>query len=666
MKAPCIWIFHLRWLCVAILTSLGSFLHSQEPELEWQSEQYEITSEEEAERQEEMSAGTILTISINYANSEQLSSLPGMSVPLADAIVAFRDSTGFFLSVYELLSVPGATVATIRTIAPWLTFEPLTEKGFRHTGAIRWSRKNTSRLQSLSPGATPLGPPWKLSLKYKTEQEHWLAGLKVEKDAGEPFGGSYRPEGFDFWSGYLGYRSNKILRQAIAGDYRVSMGTGMLCNMSFNAGGDASALYHPHDHRIIRPHTSTDEYLYFRGAAVHLRRNGWMLTVFGSFKPLDGNITSKDSITNKVLSVSSIQISGIHSTPNELMDRHILNELAAGGRIRYCHHSFVASINALSLKYSIPLIPEQSYSNRNKFSGTSMNGVSFDFGWYNKHMGTAVEIAEMQQKVAATGIILFKASDQVTLWFSSRYYSPGYPSPYATSPGRGSWTDGEVGLNGMMIFSPEYGTSYKLIVDQYHILTTGVAPVTGKTGRQLSGEAVSSFNGIQWKMRVFLEQYSENRASLPTENLAVKIEEKFTGMGVKLKMSTNLTEQGRISTGIIWRKRSDLPGANGWLMSADVDYRLFENRIKMIARVMIWDVDDYNLRIYSREQDAEGAFSMSMPYGNGCRTYFLFCWKPTPEIQIWCKAGLGRNLKPGAGETDERTSDISLQVNLKF
>ena len=61
------------------------------------------------------------SIDLNTASALQLESLPGIGSALADRIIAYREETGGFTSVEELLEVYGIGEEKFDKISPYLT-----------------------------------------------------------------------------------------------------------------------------------------------------------------------------------------------------------------------------------------------------------------------------------------------------------------------------------------------------------------------------------------------------------------------------------------------------------------------------------------------------------------------------------------------------------------
>ncbi|MDQ4024065.1 MAG: helix-hairpin-helix domain-containing protein, partial [Actinomycetota bacterium] len=67
------------------------------------------------------SAATPSAVSLNSADQAALETIPGVGPVTAAAIVAYRDETGPFTSVEQLLEVSGIGPATLESVRPYVT-----------------------------------------------------------------------------------------------------------------------------------------------------------------------------------------------------------------------------------------------------------------------------------------------------------------------------------------------------------------------------------------------------------------------------------------------------------------------------------------------------------------------------------------------------------------
>jgi hypothetical protein len=622
--------------------------------------------EEELVRLEELSEEASIRIFVNRATPAEFLSLHGMVHDLAEAICNFRDSFGAFASVYELLSVPGMEKQYLRSMAGNLSLAPPPARSIEHTLSLRSVVKQEIPSATPTRSQTPEGSPYKVLIRYRAEHRHWIWGFKAEKDAGEPFGMPHRPAGFDFYSGWLGYRGNGFVRQALLGDYRISMGHGLLCNQSFSSGSDGASLYQPHRIKILKPHTSSDEYHFFRGGAFRMQHKALSLTLFGSAKPIDGNIIRLDSVTGKTIAVSTIQKSGMHATLAELEDRHALKEYAAGLSAGFRHRHLVSAINLLHIRYDAEISPSDRFADRLKFRGNMLTGVSIESGWYSRKIGMATEVAFAEGFPAWNLVLVIKPNDKIAMWLSPRSYAQGYYTPYASSISRGTFPSGEKGLNFVTIYTPEYGTRITARTDIYHITGTTGAPVTGRAGRTFLLEYFSMKNSVSWLARLNGETQDESIAEMAwTQGSIVKEVQKVI-ISARGEVTFVVSEGLRFKTRADYRFRNYLHPAEGWQLYAEADYRVVKRRFRVVLRHGLFNIDHYDLRVYVREPDALWAYSLAILYGKGTRTALLIQYKIRNRFQFWCKAGATSVVRPAPLASPLKQFDCSLQINLLF
>ena len=82
-----------------------------------------------------------------------------------------------------------------------------------------------------------LGPKYRHWLRYQfTYGDQVKAGLVGAQDAGEPFFTRQNKKGYDYYSLYVQLRNMGRLESLVVGNYRVSMGMGLVMNNGFSLG----------------------------------------------------------------------------------------------------------------------------------------------------------------------------------------------------------------------------------------------------------------------------------------------------------------------------------------------------------------------------------------------------------------------------------------------
>lgn len=93
-----------QWISIFALLFIGFAQYSQQSYASQASSAVSLNANT-AFLQAEQSAGAMLNI--NKASAQELSSLPGIGIKKAEAIVAYRELNGKFLSTEELVNVKG-------------------------------------------------------------------------------------------------------------------------------------------------------------------------------------------------------------------------------------------------------------------------------------------------------------------------------------------------------------------------------------------------------------------------------------------------------------------------------------------------------------------------------------------------------------------------------
>lgn len=74
----------------------------------------------------------VMRLDLNKATAEELDRLPEVGRKLAEAIVRFREKSGPFQRVEELLAVPGITRRRLEKIRPHVFVKPRQEPEAKH------------------------------------------------------------------------------------------------------------------------------------------------------------------------------------------------------------------------------------------------------------------------------------------------------------------------------------------------------------------------------------------------------------------------------------------------------------------------------------------------------------------------------------------------------
>ena len=109
----------------------------------------------------------------------------------------------------------------------------------------------------------------------------------------------------------------------------------------------------------------------------------------------------------------------------------------------------------------------------------------------------------------------------------------------------------------------------------------------------------------------------------------------------------------------------------GFMLYQDLAWRPFF-KWKWVARYAIFDISDFDARIYAYENDVPGFFSIPAYQGRGSRYYAILNYKASKNIEIWARLSqtriqdtrvVGTGLERISGD---KRSELKLQIRWKF
>ena len=262
---------------------------------------------------------------LNTVTEGELKRLPFLSDLQIRELLGYRSRYGKMLTLYELKNVEAFDLETISLFIPFVYIgeiivdkRPITVKNLlkRNTNnlQIRYDRcfqqkkgyrsYPDSMLQQY-PNRKYLGEPFYHSVRYSYAfDERIQFGLVAEKDAGEPFWNEYH-KGYDYYSMHLFLKDmNKWLKSLAIGDYKISFGQGLVISNDFSPSRNALVSQAERRTNGFRRHFSTNENDFFQGAAATVNWKNLDISLFYSYRKLDGSVDSTI--------VTSFKTDGLH------------------------------------------------------------------------------------------------------------------------------------------------------------------------------------------------------------------------------------------------------------------------------------------------------------------------------------------------------------------
>lgn len=397
---------------------------------------------------------------LNTVDREELLTLPFLNEEQVDSLLAYRHRHRAFQTLGELMFIPSLTYDDRR----WLSLFVYAGDTIRMAAGLkeqllkghyevetRWDvpfyRRagfgifSSADLQKY-PNRAYLGGRVAGVLRYRYRWRDNLAyGMTLQQDAGEPFtmqGGDFPA---DYQSFYLFYQTSSLRPFSLwLGDYNVHIGQGLLLGHGLFAGKLQLAGTQPKGRTLVRPHTSTDENRFFRGAAGRLALGRRCeLLLFASYRHLDGRLDG-DTIT-------SFKTDGYHRTAADWEKRRTVDCLLAGGHVTVRKDSWHVGVGGMMARYSRTVWPPVRDYNRYYLRGRNAAGFQLDYLYRGRRWMLAGEgAADRGLHPATSHTLRLDLSCRVALTFQGRYVSPRYVAPFAETVMEAGRVQNEMGL----------------------------------------------------------------------------------------------------------------------------------------------------------------------------------------------------------------------------
>jgi DNA uptake protein ComE-like DNA-binding protein len=594
-------------------------------------------------------------------------------------LLVYRQLLGFFVSIYELQSVPGWDIESISKTRPFITVSNSTSTlEDLKTRLIKGDHNLLLRLGQVfekSIGFLPVndtiqpkysGNPQRLYIRYKYQYKNLLQfGILGDKDAGEQFFKGAQKKGFDFYSMHLFARDLGIIRKIAVGDFTVNLAQGLLTYQSLAFRKSVDVVNIKRQTEIFRPYNSAGEYNFHRGAAITLGSNSFQFSAFASFKKVDANAVI--DTTGNEANVSSILTSGYHRTGSEIADRKNIQQLAAGGRLQYRHGKWQVGINSVHYQLSKPLQKQEEPYNNYAFGGDKLTGFSTDYAYTFRNLHVFGEVASDQKlSIAQVHGLVASVHSRVDMSVLYRNIARDYNSINANAFTENTTPINERGLYAGLSVRPWGMLRIDMYADVYRFPW-----LKYRVSRPSDGS--DYLLQLTWRPNKQVEVYtrfkSEKKAiNYPASGLPFYETEDVPRQNwrthVSYKISSAVTIRSRVE--VMWYDQHGKALEQGFLLYGDVFYKPMMRPFSMNMRFQFFDTDGYNSRLYAYENDVLYSYSIPPFSGSGFRWYCNVNYDINKHLSVWLRLartvlqdaktiGSGYDVINGNHKTDYKT-----------
>lgn len=623
-------------------------------------------------------------INLNTADALSLQSLLVLSDTQINALFKHIDCYGKLKSIFELQSVVGMDLPTIRWLQPFVyvneddgfsdfSFRRLREEG---THDIMLRSKRTLQEQAgfipdpLTGKKNFSGSEYGTYMRYRFQyRRNILVGMTFENDIGEPL-----RNGPDFKSASLFIREAKALKQLVVGDYQVQFGQGLTCWNSMAFGKSSFSVQVKRNAQGLKPYSSVNESSFFRGAGITLGNKFVTATVFASRRKLDATINTDTVLTDDGMAVSSIVLGGLHRTESEIAKKNILAEFVSGGNIQVQKGMWKLGTVAVQRSLSDSVAARTDWYANEKFAGKTQNAVGVYAEGVLQNVSLFGEVSRSSNNAWAYVAGLTAAlHSRVSATILFRNFDIDFQSVYSNVIAEGSsvFPSNEFG----MYFSVQAQLSKKISVNAY---SDGVQYPWLRY--QVTGPSSFSDNLIQFnykpdkkhelyaRMRIrrtSIDRSVLNRIDFPVDKLSQQIRLNFIFSPTEsLKLHSRLE--------LVKTNEEGLPTETGYLVFQDVIWKKMNVPFSITIRYALFQSDTWNARLYAYENDVLYSYSIPAYYGKGARIYGIFKFDVRRNIDVWFRIAqwtyTDRDFISSGNSmiTGFRKTDCTLQMRMQF
>lgn len=595
-------------------------------------------------------------------------------------------------SLFELALIKGFDEETIRSLMPFICIKPVAEKRPVTVKDFFVRSKNEVFLrygQTLQPAQGYrlnrendtlgyLGSPAALYFRYRFRYRDKVSvGITADKDAGEPFFRGAQKQGFDYYSAHLFVRNVSVFRQIAVGDFKAQFGQGLVFWTGLAFGKSAFGTQTQRAAAGLMPYGSVNESQFLRGVGVTLRPlDGLDITLFSSYKKLDGNIiTSDDSSANVDSEISSLPLFGLHRTQTENAKRRQVSEWISGGNVSYRYKNLRVGATAVYTKLGARLNPDDDLYRFYAFRGRELGNAGVNYAYVYKSFSLFGEAAWSSNGGWAM-INGIQGAPVTFLTFSMyhRYFSNRYTAFYSAALSESGSRNGEHGFYFGLDCKPMAGISVSGYLDVFTFSWLRYQTHAPVSGYDVLGQAAFRPNRkVDFYVRYRRHLKPQNVSGDLPEAGIKPVEDRETGR-LRFHLNWQAAARWRFQSRVEWvrAKRESAGSENGFLGYVDVVYSALKKPFAVSGRFEVFHADGFDARLYAYESDVLYYYAFTPLYGKGVRYYLSARYGINRYLDVWLKlantslfgvsaTGSGNAQINGADKTD-----IRLQVRAKF
>ncbi|MCK9422589.1 MAG: helix-hairpin-helix domain-containing protein [Bacteroidales bacterium] len=604
-------------------------------------------------------------VNLNKATEENISEIPFLSPVQRKALFEYIQSYGEMFSIYELATIPGLDSNTILKIQPYIIIAPVQKipsptpgnlvRFGHHDLLLRYGQifpksegyRVDDSIKTEKPGSFYPGGPQRYYFRYTYL---WFDKIKIgfagEKDPGEQFFAGAQSSGMDFYTGYLSLNNIGILRNLVIGNFRASYGQGLTLGSGLSIGSMPSFMLTGNQTRGIKPSLSMNEGNYFRGAAATIKINHVECSGFISYHPRDATVASFDSLESTVGEISSFINTGYHRTATEQAKKNVITELVYGGNISFsmsprANLGFKFGITGISCRYSAPLAPTIHPYNQFGFCGDRNSNVGIDVQFRYRYYYFFGEISRSNNSEMAwlAGANL-TPDPRMGVTIIYRNYEPRYQNLFSNAFGQNSLNANERGFYIAMNAVLHSRVTLSGYMDFFTFPWLRYRTDTPTRGQEYGFIiALQVAKNVLMNFRYYQKNIKRNQTADP-DTVVHKLTDYFT-KDYRFNIEWEPVQQVLLKSRIEFKETREGTGKKpmGFLLYQDARLKFRKWPLTVTMRYALFDIPDYDSRIYVYEPEVLYGYSVPSYEGKGMRFCMVLHTVIGHCFNVWLRGG---------------------------
>lgn len=633
-------------------------------------------------------------LNLNDATKDDLNKLHFLDQIQINSILNYRKDYGNFQTKYELQLLAGFDKDDIEILLPFISIAPGQQKvDFNFGNALRYGNHqifmrtqtyvqpqkgyNMDSILLEDPDKSHyIGNSYRYYMRYKFQYRDKIQwGFTAEKDPGEQFFTGAQKYGFDYYSAHVQLSNMGRFEKVVVGDYQAQFGQGLALWTGLGFGKSSMVLNIKKKPRGLRKYSSTDENQFLRGGGVTTKFGNFTVTAFGSYHKIDANISVIDSIDDfQVAEISSLQITGLHRTPSEVIDKHAIGQTIFGGNVSYSGNWLKTGLTFVNYQFSADLNKTPKPYQMYQFLGNENFNIGWDYEFEIKKMYFFGESAISQNGGLATvnGVIV-PLEHRVSLVALYRNYSRDYQAYFSGSFAEGSQINNEKGIYFGLEVYPYPKFKISSYIDSYTF------PWLKYRINAANSNGLEYLTQIDYNPSRSVSMYTRFKKEIKPQNISSEADATILypldvskwafRYHISFQLSRNWTLRNRIEFSG-YEKENELQ--TGFMAYQDINYSASNIPLKLNFRYAVFDAP-YDARIYAYENDILYAFSVPGYFYKGFRTYLTAKYDISQSLTIWLRYSQStytdRNVlsEGGLDEIEGNVkSEVKAQIRYKF